>query len=167
MMYDYSTLLEHFTLFRTLATHGIDYKTIYNYLKGYSEQRYCLQTSNLYNTYVRSAWIHHSLLWEVDSGNPMTPLIPRIESAKVGSISLAYLIRPGVMWKGGPPKWGSWVPILPGKWGSGSLYSREYGDPDPHFPREYRDPGSLYFWENGDPLGKMGTPCMADHFLGI
>ena len=28
MMYDYSTLLEHFTLFRTLATHGIDYQTI-------------------------------------------------------------------------------------------------------------------------------------------
>ena len=33
MMYDYSTLLEHFTLFRTLATHGIDYQTIYNYLQ--------------------------------------------------------------------------------------------------------------------------------------
>ena len=31
MMYDYSTLLEHFRLFRTLATHGIDYQTIYNY----------------------------------------------------------------------------------------------------------------------------------------
>ena len=29
-MYDYSTLLEHF---RTLATHGIDYQTIYNYLQ--------------------------------------------------------------------------------------------------------------------------------------
>ena len=28
-------------------------------------------------------------------GNPMAPLIPRIESAEVGSKSLAYLIRPG------------------------------------------------------------------------
>ena len=31
----------------------------------------------------------HEYTIEVDSGNPMTPLIPRIESAKVGSISLA------------------------------------------------------------------------------
>ena len=30
----------------------------------------------------------------------MTPLIPRIESAKVGSISLAYLIRPGSDFRG-------------------------------------------------------------------
>ena len=30
----------------------------------------------------------------------MTPLIPRNESAKVGSISLAYLIRPGSDFRG-------------------------------------------------------------------
>ena len=61
---------------------------------------HCLQTSNLYNTYVRSAWIHHSLLWEVNSENLMTLLIPRIESAKLGWISLAYLIRPGSNFRG-------------------------------------------------------------------
>ena len=30
----------------------------------------------------------------------MTPLIPRIESARVGSILLAYLIRPGSDFRG-------------------------------------------------------------------
>ena len=32
MMYDFSTLLEHFTLFRALGLMEIDYQTIYDYL---------------------------------------------------------------------------------------------------------------------------------------
>ena len=47
-----------------------------------------------------SAWIHHSSLWNVDSRNRMAPLIPRIESAEVGSKPLAYLIRPGSDFRG-------------------------------------------------------------------
>ena len=50
-------------------------------------------------------------------------------------------------------KWGPLVPIFPGEWAPGSLYYRENEDPESPFSQKY-----------GDPLVKMGTPCMADCF---
>ena len=78
-----------------------------------------------------------------------------------------YLVNPGVMGKCGPPKmrtpgphftgrFGTQVPIFPVKWGPGSSSSQEN-----------EDPGSPFSQEDGDPIGKMGTPSVADHFLGI
>ena len=43
-----------------------------------------------------------------------------------------------------------------GKWGPGSPSSQENGDP-----------GSPFYQEDGGPIGKMGTPSVADHFLEI
>ena len=73
---------------------------------------------------------------------------------------------------GDPPKWGSRVPILLGKWGPGSLYSREYGDPGPYIPGSmgtrvpifpgYGDPGPYIPGSMGTRvpifLGKWGPP---------
>ena len=53
-------------------------------------------------------------------------------------------------------KMGTRVPIFPGEWGPGSPSSWENGDL-----------GSPFSQENEDPIGKMGTPSVADHFLGI
>ena len=46
-----------------------------------------------------------------------------------------------------PGKMGTRVPIFPS--------SQENGDP-----------GSPFYCKDGDPIGKMGTPSVADHFLG-
>ena len=62
-----------------------------------SEQRYYLQSMLSPHEYTM-----HRSLREVDSGKPMVPLIPWIESAKVVSKSLAYLIRPGSDFWGHP-----------------------------------------------------------------
>ena len=68
-----------------------------------------------------------------------------------------------VSWENGDPlKWGPRVPILPGEWGPGSPSSNG----DPSF-QENGDPGSPFYREDGDSIGKMGTPGVADHFLGI
>ena len=70
---------------------------------------------------------------------------------------------------GDPPKWGSRVPILLGKWGPGSLYSREYGDPGPYIPGSMGTRVPIFLgkwgppWKNGNPL--YGRPFSNGDFV--
>ena len=44
----------------------------------------------------------------------------------------------------------------------GSPYSREYGNPGPHFPGKMGTPGPHFPRSMGTPSVKMGTPSMTD-----
>ena len=71
-------------------------------------------------------------------------------------------------------EWGHWLLIFPGEWGPWSYITKRMGTLDPHFLRrmgtlvlyyqENGDTGSPFSRKYGDPLVKMGTPCMADCF---